>query len=91
MNEFKKFISKGNVMEMAVGLIMATYFGAIIKSFVNDILMPPIGMMMGGVDFADMMMVLQEAVPESAEELWINWAIPHTFLFKAILSGKVFT
>ncbi len=54
-------------MEMAVGLIMATYFGAIIKSFVNDILMPPIGMMMGGVDFADMMMVLQEAVPESAE------------------------
>ncbi len=67
MNEFKKFISKGNVMEMAVGLIMATYFGAIIKSFVNDILMPPIGMMMGGVDFADMMMVLQEAVPESAE------------------------
>ena len=52
LNEFKKFISKGNVMEMAVGLIMATYFGAIVKSLVNDIIMPPIGLLMGGVDFA---------------------------------------
>lgn len=67
MNEFKKFISRGNVMEMAVGLIMATYFGAIIKSFVNDILMPPIGMALGGVDFAEMKMVLQTAVAESSE------------------------
>ena len=66
MNEFKKFISKGNVIEMAVGLIMATYFGAIVKSFVNDILMPPIGMLLGGVDFSQMMFVLQDAVPESA-------------------------
>ena len=67
MKEFKKFISKGNVIEMAVGLIMATYFGAIVKSFVNDILMPPIGMLLGGVDFSKMMFVLQEAVPESVE------------------------
>ncbi len=67
MNEFKKFISKGNVMEMAVGLIMATYFGAIIKSLVNDVIMPPIGLLMGGVDFAELKMVLQEAVVESAE------------------------
>lgn len=67
MEEFKKFISKGNVMEMAVGLIMATYFGAIIKSLVNDILMPPIGLLMGGVDFSKMKYVLQEAVAESAE------------------------
>ena len=54
MKEFKKFISKGNVMEMAVGLIMATYFGAIIKSFVTDIIMPPIGNLLGGVDFAEL-------------------------------------
>lgn len=63
LKEFKKFISKGNVMEMAVGLIMATYFGAIIKSLVNDILMPPIGKIMGGVDFSKLKMVIQEAVP----------------------------
>lgn len=67
MEEFKKFISKGNVMEMAVGLIMATYFGAIVKSLVNDILMPPIGMILGGVDFSEMKLILTEAVAESAE------------------------
>ena len=67
MNEFKKFISKGNVMDMAVGLIMATYFGAIIKSLVNDILMPPIGKLMGGVDFSQLKYVIQSAIPESGE------------------------
>jgi large conductance mechanosensitive channel len=65
IKEFKEFISKGNVLEMAVGLIMATYFGAIVKSLVNDIIMPPIGLAMGGVDFAEMKMVLQEAVAEA--------------------------
>lgn len=67
LKEFKKFISKGNVMEMAVGLIMATYFGAIIKSLVNDILMPPIGKAMGGVDFTELKMVIQEPVPAVME------------------------
>ncbi len=62
IKEFKEFISKGNVLEMAVGLIMATYFGAIIKSLVNDIIMPPVGMAMGGVDFADLKVVMQDAV-----------------------------
>ncbi|GAB4257008.1 MAG: large-conductance mechanosensitive channel protein MscL [Vicingaceae bacterium] len=61
--EFKEFISKGNVIEMAVGLIMATYFGAIVKSLVNDILMPPIGKIMGGIDFSKLKLVIQEAVP----------------------------
>ncbi len=54
-------------MEMAVGLIMATYFGAIVKSLVNDIIMPPIGLMLGGIDFAEMKYVIQPAVAESAE------------------------
>lgn len=66
MNEFKKFISKGNVMEMAVGLIMATYFGAIVKSLVNDILMPPIGKLLGGVDFSQLKIVIQSEIAESA-------------------------
>lgn len=65
IKEFKEFIAKGNVLEMAVGLIMATYFGAIVKSLVNDIIMPPIGLMMGGVDFSTMKMVLQEAVVDA--------------------------
>lgn len=68
IKEFKEFISKGNVLEMAVGLIMATYFGAIVKSLVNDIIMPPIGLALGGVDFAELKLVLQEAVPAIAAD-----------------------
>lgn len=66
MKEFQKFINRGNVVEIAVGLIMATYFGAIAKSLVNDVLMPPIGLALGGVDFSKMKVVLQEATVESA-------------------------
>ena len=61
IQEFKKFISKGNVVEMAVGLIMAVYFGAIVKSLVDHIIMPPIGMLLGNVDFSNLKIVLQEA------------------------------
>ncbi len=60
--EFKTFISKGNVMEMAVGLIMALYFGAIVKSLVDHIIMPPIGLLLGNVDFSSLKVVLKEAV-----------------------------
>lgn len=61
--EFKKFISKGNVLEMAVGLIMALYFGGIIKSLVDDIIMPPLGLLLGGIDFSDLSIVIQKATP----------------------------
>jgi large conductance mechanosensitive channel len=60
LKEFKAFISKGNVLDMAVGLIMATYFGAIVKSFVDDVLMPPIGQLIGGVDFSDLKIQIAE-------------------------------
>lgn len=66
IKEFKAFIAKGNVVELAVGLIMAMYFGAIVKSFVSDIIMPPIGMLLGGVDFSDLKLVLKEGIAESA-------------------------
>lgn len=51
LKDFKEFISRGNVVELAVGLIMATYFGAIVKSLVDDIIMPPIGKLIAGIDF----------------------------------------
>jgi large conductance mechanosensitive channel len=60
LKEFKKFINRGNVIEMAVGLILATYFGAIIKSLVYDVIMPPIGMLLGKTDFSNFNIVLQE-------------------------------
>lgn len=82
MNEFKKFISKGNVVEMAVGLIMATYFGAIVKSLVNDILMPPIGKILGGVNFSQLKIVIQSEIEETADgasdgiaEIAINYGL----------------
>ncbi|GAB5418527.1 MAG: large-conductance mechanosensitive channel protein MscL [Crocinitomicaceae bacterium] len=62
LKEFKEFIAKGNVVELAVGLIMATYFGAIVKSLVNDMIMPAVGNMLGGVDFNEMKHVLAEQV-----------------------------
>jgi|SRR5690554_716493 len=67
MKEFKKFIARGNVLDLAVGLILATYFGAIVKSFVDDILMPPIGQLLGGVDFSDLKLVISEGIAETAE------------------------
>jgi large conductance mechanosensitive channel len=66
MSEFKSFAMRGNVVDMAVGIIIGGAFGKIISSFVNDVLMPPIGMMMGGVDFSDLAFTLQEAAGDAA-------------------------
>jgi len=66
MSEFKSFAMRGNVVDMAVGIVIGGAFGKIVSSFVNDVLMPPIGMMMGGVDFSDLSVVLKEAVGETA-------------------------
>jgi large conductance mechanosensitive channel len=64
IKEFKEFINKGSVIDMAVGLILATYFGAIVKSLVDDIIMPPIGMLLGGVDFSEFKFILKEGSAE---------------------------
>ena len=66
MSEFKSFAMRGNVMDMAVGIVIGGAFGKIVSSFVNDVLMPPIGMLMGGVSFTDLSVVLKEAVGETA-------------------------
>ena len=60
LNEFKKFAMRGNVVDMAVGIIIGAAFGSIVKSLVNDIIMPPIGMIMGNVDFSDLAIALGE-------------------------------
>jgi len=59
INEFKKFAARGNVVDLAVGLIMGSAFGSIVSSFVNDILMPPIGLLLGKVDFSSLFLALQ--------------------------------
>jgi len=60
VNEFKEFISRGNVIDLAVGFIMGTAFGTIVKSLVSDIIMPPIGLALGKVDFSNLFAVLKE-------------------------------
>ena len=66
LQEFKKFIMKGNILDLAVAVIIGGAFKAIVSSFVKDIIMPPIGMALGGVDFKDLALVLQEAEGEAA-------------------------
>ena len=68
--EFKEFALKGNVMDMAVGVIIGGAFGKIVTSFVNDILMPPIGVLLGNTDFTSLNVVLQEATEEVEAVTW---------------------
>lgn len=62
VKEFREFAMRGNVMDMAVGIVIGVAFGKIISSFVNDVLMPPIGMLLGNVDFSQLAITLREAV-----------------------------
>ena len=66
MKEFKEFAAKGNMLDMAVGIIVGAAFGKIITSLVSDILMPPIGLIVGGVDFKALKLILKQAVGETA-------------------------
>lgn len=60
LKEFKEFVMRGNVMDMAVGIVIGAAFGTIIKSLVADVIMPPIGLLLGGVDFSNLFIVLKE-------------------------------
>lgn len=61
LKEFKTFAMRGNVVDMAVGIIIGGAFGKIVSSLVNDVIMPPIGVLIGGVDFKDLSMTIKEA------------------------------
>jgi len=61
MKEFKEFAAKGNVIDIAVGIIIGAAFGKIVSSFVGDVIMPPIGVLLGGVDFSSLAFTVQEA------------------------------
>jgi large conductance mechanosensitive channel len=60
VKEFKEFAVKGNVVDMAVGIIIGGAFGTVVKSFVDDVLMPPLGLLIGDIDFQDILLVLRE-------------------------------
>ena len=80
-NEFKAFIMRGNVVDLAVGIIIGTAFTAIVNSLVNDVLMPPLGLAIGGIDFSDFFIVLkgtsQEtlAAAKTANDVTLNYGL----------------
>jgi len=69
-SEFKEFAMRGNVVDMAVGIVIGGAFGKIVSSFVADVLMPPIGMLLGGVDFASLAVTLKDAVGAAPAVTW---------------------
>ena len=68
LQEFKAFAMKGNVVDMAVGVIIGGAFGKIVSSVVADVIMPPIGLLVGGVNFTDLKLVMKDAVAEVKDE-----------------------
>jgi len=65
MKEFKEFAVRGNVVDMAVGIVIGAAFGKIVSSVVGDVIMPPIGVLLGGVDFSNLSIIVKEAVGET--------------------------
>jgi len=79
LKDFKTFITRGNVVDMAVGIIIGVAFGGIVSAAVNDVIMPPIGLALGNIDFSDLMIVLKEGTP----------AAPYASLAAAKAAGAV--
>lgn len=86
LKEFKDFIATGNVVDFAVGVIMAGAIGAVINSFVADIAMPVVGMLTGGMDFSQMKYVLSEAVVEGGKVIKPENAISYGKVITAFIS-----
>lgn len=74
IKEFKEFAVKGNVVDMAVGIIIGVAFGKIVSSFVADVLMPPIGLLIGGVDFSNLVVTLK-AAEEGIEAVTLRYGL----------------
>ncbi len=97
LQEFKKFIMRGNVVDMAVGIVIGAAFGTIVKSFVEDILMPPIGLLLGKVDFSNLYVVLREgttakpyaslAAAKQAGAVTFNYGLFITTLINFLIIG----
>ena len=90
MKEFKEFAMKGNVVDMAVGIVIGAAFGKIVSSFVKDVLMPPIGVLMGGVNFSDLSITLKEAVGKTPAVVVKYGVFIQTVIDFAIVAFAIF-
>ncbi len=75
LKEFKDFAMKGNVIDLAVGIIIGAAFGKIVSSVVNDVIMPPIGLMVGGINFTDIKIIMKDAITDPATGKVIKEAV----------------
>lgn len=89
IEEFKKFAVKGNVIDLAVGIVIGSAFGAITTSLVKDVLMPPLGLVVGKVDFSRLKVVLKEAVVENGEVVAPAVSIDYGLFLQAIFNFLV--
>lgn len=90
LDEFKKFAMKGNMIDMAVGIIIGAAFGKIVSSIVNDILMPPIGLLLGGVNFTDLRVILRAATETAPAVTWNYGSFIQTAIDFLIVAFSVF-
>jgi large conductance mechanosensitive channel len=90
LDEFKKFAIKGNMFDMAVGIIIGAAFGKIVASLVGDIIMPPIGLLLGGVNFADLKVVMKAATETVPAVTWNYGSFIQTAIDFLIIAFVVF-
>jgi large conductance mechanosensitive channel len=83
--EFKEFIMRGSVIDLAIGIVIGAAFGRIVNSFVNDILMPPIGMLIGGLKFSDFKVILRDAVYQNGKLITDGVTINYGLFIQIIL------
>lgn len=90
INDFKQFALKGNVVDLAVAVVIGGVFGKIVTSLVNDVIMPPIGLLLGGVDFSELKIVMKKAA-EGADAVTLNYgSFINTIVDFLIIAGAVF-
>jgi large conductance mechanosensitive channel len=90
IQEFKAFASRGNVIDMAVGIIIGAAFGKIVSSFVGDVIMPPIGLILGGVDFSDLAVTLKAAEGDAPAVVIAYGKFIQTIIDFLIISFAIF-
>ncbi|HAW63467.1 large-conductance mechanosensitive channel protein MscL [Stutzerimonas frequens] len=90
INEFKAFAVRGNVVDMAVGIVIGAAFGKIVSSFVDGVIMPPLGLLIGGMDFSDLAIVLKDAVGEAPAVVLRYGAFIQTVVDFVIIAFAIF-
>ena len=90
MKEFKEFAMRGNVMDMAIGIIIGGAFGKVISAFVSQVLLPPLGLLLGGVTFTDLVVVLKAATADKPAVLWGYGAFIQAVVDFVIIAFAIF-